>query len=104
MGDETLRELIEPVLRAHMNSVAFDHADVRSGVDHDGDPALFIAVHYRPGQEPLKAEVTMNAASAVRDVLLARGEIRFPYISYLSPSDDYPEDPVDAASDAGPGR
>jgi hypothetical protein len=75
--------LIERTIRDAMSAYVVDSIDVRAGEDHDGDPVIFIEVHYGLNDTPIDAEVTGRVVLTVSDQLLANGEFRFPHIRHL---------------------
>ncbi|HEX5846546.1 MAG TPA: hypothetical protein VFY53_09790 [Rhodoplanes sp.] len=94
MTRNKLTETVEQALRDAVGSAALDHADVTEGLDHDGEPALFVTAHYRPGTDTVDQTA---ALSTVRDRLLAAGENRFPYMNHVYPDDPLADD--DEAAD-----
>jgi hypothetical protein len=83
--DQEINGLLEPVLRDVVGRDAFDHSEVESGHDHDGDPVLFVQVFYRPKSEP--RSLTDIVLAAV-NVLHQAGESRFPHIRPVYPDDE----------------
>ena len=77
-----VREAIERVLRDQLGPLGFQAATVRAGVDHDGDPVLFVDANFKLVPEPLDPAFTVGITDAVRDALDAVGETRFPHINY----------------------
>lgn len=88
MDDPTIRRMIEPELRRELAKYGYVSSEVRSGVDHDGDPVLFVTVDYGPGQQPVPGEATLKAIRAVQDKLATTGETRFPHLRHRYPDDD----------------
>jgi hypothetical protein len=86
MTRDKLTEIVEQALRDALGAKVLDRVEVAEGIDHDGEAALFVTVHYRPGLDPIDPT---KAQGLVRDRLLAAGEKRFPYMNY-----DYPDDPL----------
>jgi hypothetical protein len=77
-----LSDILEPILRKHLRPFGFDHADVSSGVDHDGEPALFVTAHYAPRAEAIDADAILDAIGEMQQALLRRGDDRFPYLRH----------------------
>ena len=75
--------LIEQTIRDAMSAYIVESVDVRAGEDHDGDPVIFIEVHYGLNDTPIDSVVTSGAMLAVGDRLWANGEFRFPHIRHL---------------------
>lgn len=85
---EPTKNRIEAVLTAQFGAT-YAGADIDSRLDHDGDPAIYIRVRFRPSDAiPASAKV-IDAAVALRDSLLSAEDDRFPYLRPV-----YPEDPV----------
>lgn len=91
MTDDEVGLVADAVLRETLGSLGFKRVLVRSGFDHDGDPALFIRAHFEPGSRPTGGNTLGAALSALHDALLERGEARFPYLSHYYPDDEFPE-------------
>ncbi|QPN68758.1 hypothetical protein [Synechococcus sp. CBW1006] len=76
--DQAIRTAVEPLLQ----SQGLDHTQVIPGLDHDGDPVLYVELQFRlvePGVDP---KVLIQAGPAVRQALWAIGERRFPHLRY----------------------
>lgn len=58
----------------------FDHLEVETGTDHDGDPSFFIALHFKPGVDPRDVADVLRAHADLRLRLLGLDEDRFPYL------------------------
>lgn len=78
---EVARE-IEKALRTALLNYGFQGADINPGLDHDGDPVLFIDVRYRRSDAPVTADALIRAMRAVRRKLDDFGEERFPHIRH----------------------
>lgn len=85
MNDIEINALLEPVLRDKLGASHFERSEVRSGVDHDGDPVLYVTVHYRPGQA---ASDLSPAVLAVLRKLRENGEERIPLLRPRYPDDE----------------
>jgi hypothetical protein len=55
---------------------------VEPGLDHDGDPVLFIEVRYKKSKKPVNANVANRLGTEIREALEAIGETRFPHIRH----------------------
>ena len=76
--EQSIRATVEPLL----HSQGLDRLQVIPGLDHDGDPVLYVELHFElmePGVDP---KVLIQAGPAVRQALWALGERRFPHIRY----------------------
>ena len=74
--------IADEVLRATLGPSGFERAQVMDDVDQDGEPALMVTARFKAGAHLDNGEVVVNALSALRDKLLARGEERFPYLRF----------------------
>jgi len=92
MTKDKLKDDIAQTLKGAVGKMV-ERVDVAEGLDHDGEPALFVTVSYRPGTETVDQAAALKA---VRDHLLAVGEERFPYMNHRYP-DDPPADDGEAA-------
>jgi hypothetical protein len=75
--------LIEQTIREVMSAYVVDSIAVRAGEDHDGDPVIFIEVHYGLNDTPIDSVVLAGLLTSLRDKLWAAGERRFPHIRHL---------------------
>jgi hypothetical protein len=89
MDDMDINALVEPVLRDTLGASRFERSEVRSGTDHDGDPVLYVTVHYRPGQA---ASDVSPALLAVLQKLRENGEERIPLLRPRYPDDELGSD------------
>ncbi len=88
---EVLTNVVDDVLRKTLGAYGYDHADVKPGEDHDGEPALFIDAVLKPNSKLVEAEIYSEAHRALSDVLLKNGERRFPYLYLRHPDDERAE-------------
>ncbi len=85
MTDDDINRVLEPILREVIGRDAFDHSEVESGHDHDGDSVLFVRVFYRPKSEPRSlTDIVLAAMKALNKA----GESRFPHIRPIYPDDE----------------
>lgn len=82
MTREEITVIADEVLRAALGPSGFEGAEVRADVDQDGERALMITARLRAGARLSDGEVAVNALTALRNELLARGEERFPYLRF----------------------
>lgn len=88
---EALTSIIDDILRKKLGPHGFDHAEVNAGVDHDGEPALFIDAILKPNSQLVGGKKYGEAHGALSDVLLRYGERRFPYLFIRHPDDERAE-------------
>lgn len=75
-----LAEAIVRLLKERLARFGLERVEVRSGLDHAGEPALFIEAWYRLSPEPIDPEALAQAHLALQDLLIEWGEERFPYV------------------------
>jgi hypothetical protein len=92
MARHKLTEIIEHALRDALGAKVLDRVEVTEGIDHDGEAALFVTVHYRSGTDTVDQTA---ALSSVRDRLRTAGENRFPYMNHVYPDDPLTDDEAD---------
>jgi phenylalanyl-tRNA synthetase alpha chain len=92
MARDKLTEIVEQALRDALGAKVLDRVEVTEGIDHDGEAALFVTVHYRSGTDTVDQTA---ALSSVRDRLRTAGENRFPYMNHVYPDDPLAEDEAD---------
>jgi hypothetical protein len=83
MTEDQVKALATRVMSKAFRTKGFKEVAVRSGKDHEGEPALFIEVILRHGSKPVGGSVSIEALHALSDELLKKGEQRFPYVIYL---------------------
>lgn len=88
MRDETIEAMIAPVLSGSFGHHGLEGFAVRPGEDHDGDPVLFVSIRFGSAATLPAGDETTGAMVAIRRLLLANGESRFPHLTF-----EYPDDP-----------
>ena len=76
--EQTIRDVLEGLL----SSQGLESVLVNPGLDHDGDPGLFVHLKFRlvdPGIDPRRLS---DSAITVRRALWPMGERRFPHLRY----------------------
>lgn len=86
------RELANTVLAEQLGASGFAYAEIAPGEDHDGDPSLFLTVHFRRGSGVTEGQRSAEARVALRQRLRERGDERLIYLRYVYP-DAVPSDP-----------
>lgn len=75
-----VRDVVDAVLREQVGAWGFRGAEVRSGLDHDGDEVLIIDAYYDRTEAPVNALLFYGLTRKVREALREHGEFRFPHI------------------------
>lgn len=102
MDESQVQKVAAKVFSKALKPLGFDHVEVTSGLDQDGERSLFLDVFFKPGTEIENVRPVVDARTELHDLLLARGEERFPYVAYRIPgglesqSDDIDEAGVSA--------
>ncbi len=78
--DPELARAIEAILQERLGRFGLERVEVRGGVDHAGEPAIFVDAWYRLVDEPIDPEVLAEGRLAILDLLAERGDERFPYL------------------------
>jgi len=87
-----LEASIEAALKKTLGAHGFDHVEIREGVDHDGEPAVFVTAVLRPQTLKIPGEVSASANVAVAQVLEKAGDDRLSYLYIQRPDDERPTD------------
>jgi hypothetical protein len=78
-----VRGAIVDLLRERLGPYGFRNARVMPGVDHDGDPVLFIDAEYDLSDVPVNSRATtLDTLVDLRRKLSELGEERFPHIRH----------------------
>ncbi|MGO9743959.1 MAG: hypothetical protein ACLPN5_21070 [Roseiarcus sp.] len=92
LSEREIEQVADGVLKQALQGYGYEYVVVRSGVNFDDEPALFIDAVLDEGIPPLPGDVLSHAAAAVRRALLGRDEERFPYLSMFHPDDTYADE------------
>jgi hypothetical protein len=74
--------MIELVLRSNLEEYGLEKVVVEPGVDHDGDPVIFVDAYYKLSNEPVQPAITLQTLSRLRAELITLGEDRFPHLRH----------------------
>lgn len=80
--DPAVSAAIEAVIRKVMAPFGYRATDVQPGLDHDGDPVLFVHVAYDDTNVPVDPKAMAGLGHAVRRAAWQNGEERFPHIRH----------------------
>jgi hypothetical protein len=78
-----VEQTIPDVLQELLSSQGLEGVLVNPGLDHDGDPVLFVHLKFRLVEPGIDLNVLSQSAQAVRRALWAIGERRFPHLRYV---------------------
>lgn len=95
LTDTEIQAIADDVLGREMRDLAFERAEVRSGVDDEDMPSLAVSAKVGPNIAPLKGEEFSRIHGALHEALLARGEERFPFFRLRREDDEVPADDRD---------
>lgn len=77
-----VEQTIRSVLEEHLSSQGLEGVQVNPGLDHDGDPVLFVHVKFRLVEAGIDPRRLSDSAITVRRALWKLGERRFPHLRY----------------------
>ena len=80
--DPTVSAAIEAAVREAISPFGYRSTDIRPGLDHDGDPVLFVHVAYDDSRVPIDPKVLSELGHTVRTIAWQHGEERFPHIRH----------------------
>ena len=87
LTDATVGDIADGILRDTLRGNGYKEVTVHSGLDHDGDPALFIDAVLEKDVPAVRGEIINSALASLREALLERDEGRFPYLRLVHPDD-----------------
>jgi hypothetical protein len=97
-----LSRAIEEALRPALGSYGLDHVELESGLDHDGEAALFVTavLPQQTGPVPMPGNISASANVAVAEAMKRVGDERLSYLYIRRPDDERPEEEESRASTA----
>lgn len=99
MTEDEIRIEADKVLRDALQRAGYDYVEVKTGLDQDEAPALYVTAVLKPKSSVVDGRTFSAALTALSDALLARGESRFPYLRLHHPDDvRAPDEPRRKAS------
>ena len=82
MTDQEITTLIDPALTVLLGRHGFRGSSVKSGEDHDGEPALFIDVLFGAPQSDWTSAAIITMKKTILSRLRQAGDPRFPYVTF----------------------
>ena len=76
--EQTIRDVLEGLL----SSQGLEGVLVNPGLDHDGDPVLFVHLKFRLVEPGIDPKLLSDSAISLRRALWAIGERRYPHLRY----------------------
>lgn len=76
--EQAIRSTLEPLL----TSQGLEGMQVHPGLDHDGDPVLFVQLKFRLVEPGIDPNLLSQSTISVRRALRAIGERRYPHLRY----------------------
>jgi hypothetical protein len=87
-SETAAEKALTEVIRNQFDKSALDEIKIHSGIDHAGEPALFVNVRLRAGRKRLAPERSVDLHLAMRDALQEIDDERFPYLTFSAPDDN----------------
>jgi hypothetical protein len=73
---------IQRVLKEYLTPFGHTEFHVKAGLDHDGDPVLFIDADYKLSKTPVDPAIVHEADRTLRRCLIEAGDDRFPHVRH----------------------
>jgi hypothetical protein len=89
---------VEEALRRALGSYGLDHVELESGLDHDGEAAVFVTAVLPLHTPPMPGDVSASANVALAQVMERAGDERLSYLYIRRPDDERPEEEKSQAS------
>ena len=90
MNEAEAKAIAQAVLGEKLAELGFLAVSVRPGLDHSGEPGLFLDLDFAPNSPVIEGRTLSEALVALRNALLDGGERRFPYLFFHYPDDERP--------------
>ena len=85
LAEKTIRSLIQDVLAKALPKTRISDVEVRDYADSTGEQALEIMIVLSKGKSvDLNGAELAKILENIHDALLERGDLRFPYVRYLT--------------------
>jgi len=92
LSEREIEQIADGVLKQALAGYGYESVVVRSGVNVEDEPALFVDAILQEGIPSLPGRVVGTAGVALRRELLRRDEPRFPYLRMFRPDDTYADE------------
>ena len=83
---DRVQEIVDAVLRDKLAGTPFDHAQIETERDFDGEPIIRVFVSFNA--DTSANAVLIDSASVIRDRLIEVGDDRYVYVSPRFPASD----------------
>ena len=80
--DPAVKTAIDAAIRADMARFGYRSVMVEPGLDHDGDPVIWIDVHYEDSNDPVDPKAMADLVPKISRLVRTLGEDRFPHIRH----------------------
>ena len=84
LSEDEVKRIADGVFRAVLGDAAAPAVTVEARENFDGDPSYFVRAIIPDGASRPEAKVQMRLQRELSGALVARGELRFPYIRVLT--------------------
>lgn len=98
LKDSDIVQLVTPKLRDVLGKFGFRDAIAKSGLDHDGDPVVFMEIHYGEAAPELDPQASIDATIRAMEEMRQHGDERFVHMNHVYPD----EEPIDDEDFGGP--
>ncbi len=85
MSDAELTALLEPIVRKWLSPQGLRFVEVRSGLDHDGEPSIFLDAVHSARSDEIDPDAVLGAIGEMQAALVSQEDLRFPYLRHSIP-------------------
>jgi hypothetical protein len=82
MRQEPIDPAVKTAIRADMARFGYRSVMVEPGLDYDGDPVIWIDVHYEDSNDPVDTKAMADLVPKISRLVRTLGEDRFPHIRH----------------------
>ena len=90
MSADRVQQIVDEVLTEKLAGTGFDHAEIKSESDFDGEPVIRVVVSFRGTSSANSALI--DSTGIIRDRLLQSGDNRYVYASPRLPESEVKSD------------